>query len=104
VDATPVANETPRKAYGHSKRQRVVVAGILTYTRSDLERVLAQGKALDVTVFGTCGFAGDVSPELVDRAIGIFHLRGKLNASDEVRAVLKRKERAAAGWAAQTSE
>jgi DNA-binding transcriptional ArsR family regulator len=80
-----------------SRRRRVFVTGGLTYTRTDLERAVARGKLLDITVLGTCVFADDVTPELVDRAIQRFRLLGALSASPEVRAALKRKERPATG-------
>jgi DNA-binding transcriptional ArsR family regulator len=96
ADATGAQVRT--SARSQAKRQRVVVAGSVTYTRSDLEGVLARGTALHVTVFGSCVFTDDVSPEQIDRAIQRFHLRGKLIASNEVRAALKRKARSAAGW------
>jgi hypothetical protein len=98
ADITDAQARTSARSRARAKRQRVLVAGILTYTRADLEEVLARGTELHVTVFGSCVFTDDVSPEQIDRAIQRFHLRGKLIASNEVRAALKRKARSAAGW------
>lgn len=75
------------------RRHRAIAAGVLTYTRTDLERRLAQGYQLDIYALGTVIFADDVSPELAERAIGRFRLRGKLTAPPGVREVLERKQR-----------
>lgn len=73
------------------KQELLLQAGFVRYTRQDLEKHLAQGGTLNMYMLGTCTFADDVSPDLVERAIVGFHLKGKLNASPEVREVLKRK-------------
>jgi DNA-binding transcriptional ArsR family regulator len=71
--------------------RRIAVAGMLMYDRRELEAVVATGQQLDITVYGLCSFAGDVAPDLADRAIRSFRLRGRLDASDEVREVLQSK-------------
>lgn len=71
---------------------RVVTAGVLRYARADLEQVAARGEMLDVHVFGFCSFARDVAPDLVRRTIARFSYQGVLDASDEVRAVLRQLE------------
>jgi DNA-binding transcriptional ArsR family regulator len=76
-------------------RQRAIAAGILSYTRADLERLVAEGRLLDISALGAVTFADDVTPELADRAIGRFRFKGVLHASPEVREVLKRKEKEA---------
>lgn len=75
-----------------SRRKLVVQIGTSRYTRWDLEAFLAQGEAKNMYVFGTCTFDEDIPPDLVERAIASFHIKGKLNASPEVREVLKHKE------------
>ncbi len=70
---------------------RSIAIGAFTYSRKDLERIVARGERLDLNVIGACSFADDIPPELVDRAIARFRSRGLLHASDAVREVLKRK-------------
>jgi hypothetical protein len=63
------------------------------YSRADLERLAARGERLDVYALGSCAFAEDIPAALVDRVINRYWLRGKLEATPEVRAVLRRKEK-----------
>jgi hypothetical protein len=74
------------------KKRRTVVAGAISYTREDLEQVVADGRVLDITLLGLATFADDISPNLVDRAIARFRHRGVLHASPDVRAALQQKE------------
>lgn len=89
VEATP---EPPAPPTIPPKIHRSVLAGVVTYSRQDLERVVARGERLDLHLLGACAFADDVSAALVDRAIARFRIRGVLSASPAVRAALKRKE------------
>lgn len=75
------------------KQGLVLYVGAVSLTHHDLEAFLAQGKARNMYILGNCSFAGDIPPDLVERAIASFHIRGKLNASPAVREVLKRKGR-----------
>ncbi len=84
AEAAPEPAKTP-------KRDLNIIAGIAHYGRADLEEVVAKGEILDMYMFGSCIFADDVTPDLVDRAVHSFRIWGKLNAPPEVRAVLKRK-------------
>lgn len=74
------------------RTRRVVIAGAASFDRAELERAVAQGERLVISVFGGVTFASDVTPELADRAIERFRYRGILNASPAVREVLTRKE------------
>ena len=74
------------------KINRVWVAGAVSYSRKDLEGVVARGERLDISVLGACGFASDIPAELVDRTVARFRCRGALTASQAVREVLKTKE------------
>ena len=71
------------------------IVGVVSYNRSRLEKTLAQGGRLRITVVGMCHFDDDVSAELADRAIEQFTLVGKLQASPSVREVLQRKRNVA---------
>ncbi|MBA2286077.1 MAG: helix-turn-helix domain-containing protein [Ktedonobacteraceae bacterium] len=66
--------------------------GVVGYSRADLEKVLAEGRRLDINAIGTCHFASDISADLVDRAVERFHVVGKLKAPAEVREVLLKKQ------------
>ncbi len=73
------------------KQRLTLIVGTGRYTHWDLEGFLAQGETRNIYVLGTCTFTEDISPDLVERAISSFHIKGQLNASPEVRAVLQRK-------------
>ncbi len=75
------------------KGGRVMAAGAVTFSKADLEKVVARGEQLDINVLGYCSFDSDIPPELADRAIARFRYRGVISASPELREVLKRKER-----------
>jgi DNA-binding transcriptional ArsR family regulator len=74
------------------KGGRVMAAGAVTFSKRDLEQVVARGDQLDINVLGYCGFDSDIPPELADRAVARFRYRGVISASPEVREILKRKE------------
>jgi hypothetical protein len=74
-----------------AKSRKVIVAGAVTYSRGDLEELVAAGKRVDLNVLGLLSFSPDVSAELVEQAIGNVRHRGVLSASPEVETVLKRK-------------
>jgi hypothetical protein len=67
------------------------MVGVISYNRARLEKALAQGSRLRISVVGICNFDDDVSADLADRAIEQFTLVGKLQASPSVREVLQRK-------------
>jgi DNA-binding transcriptional ArsR family regulator len=74
-----------------SKQELEITIGIVHYDRKDLEAVVVRGESLNLYVLGSCTFAEDIPPKLVEQAISGFHLKGKLNASPTVREVLKYK-------------
>jgi DNA-binding transcriptional ArsR family regulator len=67
------------------------IVGVVRYDRAELEKMVAEGKRLDITVVGVCQFADDVSVELAERAVEHLNVIGKLFASPEVREVLLKK-------------
>lgn len=73
------------------KQGLILSAGAISFTRHDLEEFLAQGKTRNIYILGSCSFAEDIPPDLVERAVASFHIKGKLNASTAVREVLARK-------------
>lgn len=88
------AQEAPMSTPHAQQRVRpVTVVGAVTYSRSELEQVVAAGQRLDLNVSGFLAFAFDIPPELVDQAIERLRYRGILSARSDVREVLRRKER-----------
>ncbi|MFI5271650.1 MAG: helix-turn-helix domain-containing protein [Ktedonobacterales bacterium] len=98
-DSTPDGHdqhsETAQPHAGEPQRRHILAGGVFTYSRADLEGSLAQGYQLDISCAGVVIFAADVTADLAERAIGRLRLAGKLIASPEVRAVLKRKQQEA---------
>ena len=76
---------------GTVKTRRVIVTGRVLYSRLELERMLAAGQMLDLTVLGSLIFAPDVTPALADAVIAKVRHRGALQASPEVKAILQQK-------------
>ena len=89
----PSSQPPPPTVRRDPKRRRVIAAGTVSYSRADLEQIVERGERLNILAIGWCSFADDIPAELADRAIAHFRLRGALNASPEVRAVLERKEK-----------
>ncbi len=85
--ASPLAPDSPQP-----RNRRTMMAGVLSYTRRDLEDAVARGERLDLNVVGVVVFADDIPADLVDRAVARFRHRGVLRASPAVREVLKNKE------------
>jgi len=92
MDAAPAANPYAR---GHrifyARAHRIITVGAIAFSRDDLRRAVERAQPLDIQVYGACGFARDIPPELADRAIARFRHRGRLDASPEVKEVLARK-------------
>lgn len=72
--------------------QQAQVVGTASFTRADLEKVLAEGKRLHINVVGICRFADDVSAELAGEAIESVRIVGKLIASPEVKKIVTSKQ------------
>jgi DNA-binding transcriptional ArsR family regulator len=88
------AQEAPMSTPHAQQRVRpVTVVGAVTYSRSELEQVVAAGQRLDLNVSGFLSFAFDIPPELIDQAIERLRYRGILSARSDVREALRRKER-----------
>ncbi len=96
AEATEPAQAAPahgQASVGQAPSIRTVsVAGVVSYTRRDLERVVAADESLDLHVVGACIIADDVSPELADQAVARLRLRGTLTAPAAVRTVLENKQ------------
>lgn len=67
------------------------LVGASIYGRKTLEKLVAKGKQLDISVVGLCMFTKDVTPELALAAVHSLKVRGTLRASPEVKAVLRER-------------
>ena len=65
-----------------------VVIGVLSYSRSDLERFIGKGEKVKLNILGMLHLHHDITPELALQAIESLQVRGIFQASDEVRAAL----------------
>lgn len=62
--------------------------GLRTFTRADLEGVVANDERLEIRVLGLAIIADDVTPALARDAIASLTVLGALHASPEVKAAL----------------
>ena len=62
--------------------------GVISYSKSDLERRLDRGEKLNISIGGLFHLQNDITPELALRAIDSIQVRGIFKASDEVKAAL----------------
>lgn len=62
--------------------------GLRTFTRRDLEAVVAAGEQLEIRVLGLAVIDSDVSPELARQGIASLTVLGALHAPADVKAAL----------------
>jgi len=67
------------------------LTGAAVFNRKTLERLVAQGKQLDLNVVGLLMLTKDVTPELAAAAIRTIKVRGAFRAPAEVKAALREK-------------
>jgi Arc/MetJ-type ribon-helix-helix transcriptional regulator len=65
------------------------VLGILIYSRSDLEQIIAKGERRKCNIIGMLVLDNDVTPELALRAFESIRVHGVFHASPEVKEALK---------------
>ena len=64
------------------------VTGLQTYTRADLERIVAAGEQLEIHVLGLATIDDDVTPELALAAIASIRVLGAFIAPPAVKSAL----------------
>ena len=74
------------------KIHHMAIAGAFDLSRASLERHVAIGEQLHITVLGYCRFEKDITADLIERGVARFRCIGKLDATPEVRAALRLKE------------
>jgi len=62
--------------------------GVISYSRSDLERLVIKGDKVTISIVGLLHLHNDISPEFALQAIESVQVRGIFKASDEVKAAL----------------
>jgi Arc/MetJ-type ribon-helix-helix transcriptional regulator len=80
------------QTHGEAMRQAVtrktLTLGMQSFSRSDLEAVVAAGEVLQVRVLGLASIAADVSVDLARAAIESMIVLGTLHARPEIKAAL----------------
>lgn len=76
-----------------SATRRTTAMGIISYGRKALEKRLAKGERLKITVVGMFMLSDDVSPELADQTIESVEVYGVFRANKAVKAVLADRTR-----------
>ena len=62
--------------------------GVISYSRSDLEKALAKGEKLNIKLVGVAFFHNDITPELAREAIQNLEVHGVLHASEAFKQAL----------------
>lgn len=65
--------------------------GVLSYSRSDLEKVLARGEKMALRVIGLVVLQEDIPPELALQTIESINVKGVLRCNSQVREALDRR-------------
>ena len=73
------------------ERQRVLGVGVCVYSKSDLERIVSEGKQLTVNFLGLMVFDKDVPPELAVKAVASVRVKGVFRATVSVKKALRDK-------------
>ena len=68
--------------------RKSMAVGVLVYSRSDLEKLLAKGERIDLRVIGLVSLSDDIPAELARQTIDSIVVRGVLRCSNEVREAL----------------
>jgi Arc/MetJ-type ribon-helix-helix transcriptional regulator len=68
--------------------RRSMTIGVAMYSRDSLEKVVASGQQLEITIVGVLVIADDVTPELACEAIKSVTVFGKFRAQPEVLSAL----------------
>jgi len=76
-----------------SVARHAYVIGVLSYDRSDLERIMKKGERMTISVLGLLHLHDDITAEMAALAIESIRVRGVFIASEDVRAILKDRMR-----------
>src|SRR5207302_2394919 len=95
LPAPPLPPKPVRRAAaaGRKREPIAIFVGSAAYSRGQLETFAARGERLAIYALGAVTIEDDVPAELVERVVRRVRIRGRLNASPAVRAVIERKEK-----------
>lgn len=71
-----------------SVQRHSFVIGVLSYSRSDLEKRKAKGEKVHLAIMGLLHLQADITPELALEVIESVRVRGIFSASEAVKAAL----------------
>jgi Arc/MetJ-type ribon-helix-helix transcriptional regulator len=71
--------------------QKTLILGLRHYTKTELEKIKAQGVKLEIQVVGLVSIADDVPPQLAFDTIQSLVVLGAFHASSEIKNILKDK-------------
>ena len=81
-----------KKTIDNFKIKNNFVVGLLHFSSNDFEKVVAEGKKLNIRVIGGLSFSDDISPVLADKAIEKISMAGVFKASPEIKKKLVNKQ------------
>lgn len=65
--------------------KQAFVVGVTTYSRKDLEKLLAANEKIDIRVVGMLALAGDIDVDLALKTINSLQVRGIYKASADIK-------------------
>ena len=71
-----------------SVRRYSYVVGVLSYDRSDFEKIKQKGEKLTIAIMGMLHLHDDITPELAGEVIESIRVRGVFIAKGEIKAAL----------------
>ena len=87
---TAIRNQLDKHSFEiqQSVKRHSSVVGALVYDKSDLEKCLARGEKLTITIIGFLHLNADITPELARQVIESLQVRGVFQASEAVKDAL----------------
>ena len=76
-----------------SVRRYSYVVGVLSYDRSDFEKIKQKGEKLTIAIMGMLHLHDDISPELAAEVVDSIRVRGVFIAREEIKAALSERMR-----------
>jgi Arc/MetJ-type ribon-helix-helix transcriptional regulator len=74
-----------------SVRRYSYVVGVLSYDRSDFEKIKQKGEKLTIAIMGMLHLHDDISPELAGEVVESIRVRGVFIAKDDLKAALSER-------------
>jgi len=71
-----------------SVRRYSYVVGVLSYDRSDFEKIKQKGEKLTIAIMGLLHLQDDISPELAGEVVESIRVRGVFIAKEDLKAAL----------------